>query len=109
MRKSISTGERYEYGEKVKEKRNYILYVSGLGYIQKEVEEEVPREVVKREEINETKNQKEFCIIGKNMIIITLQILVHIMRKEFMKVDIMIMIITLILILGTQIEDCIDE
>ena len=32
-------GEKYDYGEKVKEKRNYILYVSGTGREKKEIEE----------------------------------------------------------------------
>ena len=32
-------GEKFDYGEKVKEKRNYILYVSGTGREKKEIEE----------------------------------------------------------------------
>ena len=32
-------GEKFDYGEKVKEKRNYILYVSGTGREKKEIEQ----------------------------------------------------------------------
>ena len=32
-------GDKFDYGEKIKEKRNYILYVSGTGREKKEIEE----------------------------------------------------------------------
>lgn len=53
-RKSI-TKEKYEYGEKVKEKKNYILYVSGIGYVQKEVEEEEQKTDINKKKEEETK------------------------------------------------------
>ena len=39
IRKRIILGEKFDYGEKAKEKKNYVLYVSGQGQEKKEIEE----------------------------------------------------------------------
>ena len=39
IRKRIVLGDKFDYGEKTKEKQNYILYVSGQGQEKKEIEE----------------------------------------------------------------------
>ena len=39
IRKRIILGEKFDYGEKTKEKQNYVLYVSGQGQEKKEIEE----------------------------------------------------------------------
>jgi hypothetical protein len=39
IKKSIVQGNKFEFAEKLKEKRNYILYVSGMGHETKEIEE----------------------------------------------------------------------
>ena len=39
IRKRIILGEKFDYGEKAKEKTNYVLYVSGQGQEKKEIEE----------------------------------------------------------------------
>ena len=61
-------GEKYDYGEKVKEKRNYILYVSGTGREKREIEEiEIPppqtkileeKELIDNYKYHESKNIK---------------------------------------------------
>ena len=47
--RSASQSEKYEYSSKLREKKNYVYYVSGVGYVTKE-EEEKPKPVVKKEE-----------------------------------------------------------
>ncbi len=59
-------GEKYDYGEKVKEKRNYILFVSGTGREKKEIEQiELPppqtkileqRQLIDNYQYHESKN-----------------------------------------------------
>ena len=39
IKKSIVQGDKFEFAEKLKEKRNYILFVSGMGHETKEIEE----------------------------------------------------------------------
>ena len=39
IRKRTILGEKFDYGEKLKEKKNYVLYVSGQGQEKKEIEE----------------------------------------------------------------------
>ena len=39
IRKRIILGEKFDYGEKTKEKQNYVLYESGQGQEKKEIEE----------------------------------------------------------------------
>ena len=39
IRKRTILGEKFDYGEKLKEKKNYIYYVSGQGQEKKEIEE----------------------------------------------------------------------
>ena len=39
IKKSIVQGNKFEFAEKLKEKRNYILFVSGMGHETKEIEE----------------------------------------------------------------------
>ena len=39
IRKRIILGDKFDYGEKAKEKKNYVLYVSGQGQEKKEIEE----------------------------------------------------------------------
>ena len=70
--KKTILGEKFEYAEKLKEKKNYILYVSGMGHEKKQIEEieetkkvELPKEkVVEVRQIidnygyHETKNVK---------------------------------------------------
>lgn len=48
--RSASQSEKFEYGSKLREKKNYVYYVSGVGYVTKEEEEEKPKPVVKKEE-----------------------------------------------------------
>ena len=71
--KKTVLGEKFEYSEKLKEKKNYILYVSGMGYERKQIEEieEMPkpeppkekvvevREIIDNYEYHETKNVKK--------------------------------------------------
>ena len=66
-------GDKFDYGEKVKEKNNYVYYVSGQGYEKKEIEEieqiqNCPKEkskIIEEKEIidnyqyHETKNLKK--------------------------------------------------
>lgn len=52
-RNSFNDIEKYKYGEKVKEKRNYVLYISGVGYVQKEGEEEEPIQLLKQQQKEE--------------------------------------------------------
>jgi len=70
--KKTILGEKFEFAEKLKEKKNYILYVSGMGHEKKQIEEieetkkvELPKEkVVEVRQIidnygyHETKNMK---------------------------------------------------
>ena len=51
--KKTILGEKFEFAEKLKEKKNYILYVSGMGHEKKQIEEieetkkvELPKEKV---------------------------------------------------------------
>ena len=37
--KKTVLGEKFEYSEKLKEKKNYILFVSGMGHERKQIEE----------------------------------------------------------------------
>ena len=39
IKKSIIQGNKFEFAEKLREKRNYILFVSGMGHETKEIEE----------------------------------------------------------------------
>ena len=39
IKKSIVQGDKFEFAEKLREKRNYILFVSGMGHETKEIEE----------------------------------------------------------------------
>ena len=39
IRRRIILGEKFDYGEKAKEKENYVLYVAGQGQEKKEIEE----------------------------------------------------------------------
>ena len=39
IKKSIVQGNKFEFAEKLREKRNYILFVSGMGHETKEIEE----------------------------------------------------------------------
>ena len=71
--KKTVLGEKFEYSEKLKEKKNYILYVSGMGHLRKQIEEieEMPkpeppkekvvevREIIDNYEYHETKNVKK--------------------------------------------------
>ncbi len=70
VRKRTILGEKFDYGEKVKEKRNYIMYVSGQGQEKQEIEEfeEIPpppkpkekvveeKEIIDNYQYHETKN-----------------------------------------------------
>ena len=72
IRKRTILGEKFDYGEKAKERRNYILYVSGQGQEKKEIEEieELPpvqkatekvvqeKEIIDNYQYHETKNLK---------------------------------------------------
>ena len=57
IRKRTVLGEKFEYAEKLKEKRNYILFVSGIGHEKKEIEEieDIPPETEPKQEIIEQK------------------------------------------------------
>ena len=57
IRKRIILGEKFDYGEKAKEKKNYVLYVSGQGQEKKEIEEmeEISGQTKKKEKIVEEK------------------------------------------------------
>ena len=57
IRKRIILGEKFDYGEKAKEKKNYVLYVSGQGQEKKEIEEmeEITGRTKKNEKIVEEK------------------------------------------------------
>ena len=69
--KKTVLGEKFEYSEKLREKKNYILYVSGMGHEKKQIEEieEIPKpeppKVIEVKEIidnygyHETKNVKK--------------------------------------------------
>ena len=39
IRRRTILGEKFDYGEKIKEKQNYVLYVAGQGQEKKEIEE----------------------------------------------------------------------
>ena len=57
IRKRIILGEKFDYGEKAKEKQNYVLYVSGQGQEKKEIEEmeQITGQTKKNEKIVEEK------------------------------------------------------
>jgi len=57
VRKRTILGEKFDYGEKVKEKRNYIMYVSGQGQEKQEIQEieEIPPPQKPKEKIVEEK------------------------------------------------------
>ena len=57
IRKRIILGEKFDYGEKAKEKQNYVLYVSGQGQEKKEIEEmeQITGQTKKKEKIVEEK------------------------------------------------------
>jgi len=57
IRKRIVLGEKFDYGEKAKEKQNYILYISGQGQEKTEIEEmeEIYGGTKKKEKIIEEK------------------------------------------------------
>ena len=57
VRKRTILGEKFDYGEKVKEKRNYIMYVSGQGQEKHEIQEieEIPPPQKPKEKIVEEK------------------------------------------------------
>ena len=57
VRKRTILGEKFDYGEKVKEKRNYIMYVSGQGQEKQEIQEieEIPPPQKPKEKIIEEK------------------------------------------------------
>ena len=57
IRKRIVLGEKFDYGEKEKEKQNYILYVSGQGQEKTEIEEieQIGGQQKKKEKIVEEK------------------------------------------------------
>ncbi len=73
IKKSIVQGNKFEFAEKLREKRNYILFVSGMGHETKEIEEIndfVPqaapldqlieeREIIDNYQYHETKNIKK--------------------------------------------------
>ena len=72
VRKKKLMGEKFEFADKLKEKRNYILYVSGVGHETKEIEEieEMPqlppkeeiieqRQIIDNYQYHETKNVKK--------------------------------------------------
>ena len=39
IRRRTILGEKFDYGEKIKEKQNYVYYVAGQGQEKKEIEE----------------------------------------------------------------------
>ena len=55
VRRRTILGEKFDYGEKIKEKQNYVLYMAGQGQEKKEIEEieELPTNVDKKERIVE--------------------------------------------------------
>ena len=57
VRKRTILGEKFDYGEKVKEKKNYIMYVSGQGQEKQEIQEieEIPPPQKPKEKIVEEK------------------------------------------------------
>ena len=57
VRRRTILGEKFDYGEKIKEKENYVLYVAGQGQEKKEIEEieELPSNGDKNERIVEQK------------------------------------------------------
>ena len=57
IRKKIILGEKFDYGEKAKEKKNYVLYVAGQGQEKTEIEEMEQRagKLKKQEKIVEEK------------------------------------------------------
>ena len=57
IRRRTILGEKFDYGEKIKEKENYVLYVAGQGQEKKEIEEieELPTNGDKKERIVEQK------------------------------------------------------
>ena len=57
IRRRTILGEKFDYGEKIKEKQNYVLYVAGQGQEKKEIEEieELPTNGNKKEQIVEQK------------------------------------------------------
>ena len=57
--RSASQSKKFEYSSKLKEKKNYVYYVSGVGYVTKE-EEEKPKPIIKKEE--ETYIQRKHII-----------------------------------------------
>ena len=72
IRKKKLMGNKFEFADKLKEKRNYILYVSGMGHETKEIEEieDLPlpppkeeiieeRQIIDNYQYHETKNIKK--------------------------------------------------
>ena len=57
VRRRTILGEKFDYGEKIKEKQNYVLYMAGQGQEKKEIEEieELPPQVDRKERIVEKK------------------------------------------------------
>ena len=57
VRRRTILGEKFDYGEKIKEKQNYVLYAAGQGQEKKEIEEieELPTQGDKKERIVEKK------------------------------------------------------
>ena len=55
--KKTILGDKFEYSEKLKEKKNYILYVSGMGHERKQIEEieEMPKPEPPKEKIIEVR------------------------------------------------------
>ena len=55
--KKTVLGEKFEYSEKLKEKKNYILYVSGMGHERKQIEEieEMPKPEPPKEKVVEVR------------------------------------------------------
>ena len=60
IRRRIVLGEKFDYGEKAKEKQNYLLYISGQGQEKKEIEE--------REEIYGGAKKEEKIVEEKQLI-----------------------------------------
>ena len=73
IKKTTLKGDKFEFAEKLREKRNYILYVSGMGHETKEIEEindfipQAPqteelieeRQIIDNYQYHETKNCKK--------------------------------------------------
>ena len=55
--KKTILGEKFEYSEKLREKKNYILFVSGMGHEKKQIEEieEMPKPEPPKEKVIEVK------------------------------------------------------